>query len=565
MITVKKDNYFVVDGVRFDVRFSFPRSRKGDALPCRGLITPQHPDDGHRIRKCELYKGGSNYPLDYPVYGKNRKDILTRAGPAAAAQILHDMDEAGILLPGSTIDAESYDMSSIASEFKATFFDVNRAKYRWSEGTVVKYSGQYDILVDELKGYASDDLVADVYRDLQTKICSNAQRDMRNKREWEPGLEAPPSAQTRLHLLYLLIIDLKRIAGILIPVIPWPYNGKPDRSEQLLAITDGARSLPDDVIGFLNRDETLSGQPALLWDAGLRISENVGLLWGSLRQIDGSQGPMYYLRVTGQTKPQRHRTEFGKSAQAYRVIPISRELGEKLAARRKKLEVQYGDVSALHMCADPSTPEADTSQEIESYRNSLDRHIPEILRKPEHFDATAARRAYMFDRKKQDNYLRGMLTCHALRREFCTHLLYCRGWSAAERYLQMGHSMRSATTRPLGGKTEDEIYQMCLRKHTQRTSFHSPHPLRYQVDGSCKETDVPACNIELVIPPHTTFELRVYDTEPHNTTTVSASSEDLSVTLLHQGPLPRHTPDRSPTVRDSLTQILSVHKLVGGD
>ena len=168
----------------------------------------------------------------------------------------------------------------------------------------------------------------------------------------------------------------------------------------------------------------------------------------------------------------------------------------------------------------------------------------------------------MFDRKKQDNYLRGMLTCHALRREFCTHLLYCRGWSAAERYLQMGHSMRSATTRPLGGKTEDEIYQMCLRKHTQRTSFHSPHPLRYQVDGSCKETDVPACNIELVIPPHTTFELRVYDTEPHNTTTVSASSEDLSVTLLHQGPLPRHTPDRSPTVRDSLTRVLSVHRLV---
>ena len=97
---------------------------------------------------------------------------------------------------------------------------------------------------------------------------------------------------------------------------------------------------------------------------------------------------------------------------------------------------------------------------------------------------------------------------------------------------------------------------------TQRTSFHSPHPLRYQVDGSCKETDVPACNIELVIPPHTTFELRVYDTEPRNTTTVSASSEDLSVTLLHQGPLPRHTPDRSPTVRDSLTRVLSVHRLV---
>ena len=314
VIPTKKSNYFVAGGVRFDVRFSFPRSRKGDALPCRGLITPQHPEDGHRIRKCELYKGGSNYPLDYPVYGKNRKDILTRAGPAAAAQILHDMDEAGIRLPDSTIDAESYDMSSIASEFKVTFFDVNRAKYRWSESTVVKYSGQYDILVDELKGYASDDLVADVYRDLQTKICSNAQRDMRNKREWEPGLEAPPSAQTRLHLLYLLIIDLKRIAGILIPVIPWPYNGKPDRPEQLLAITDGARSLPDDVVGFLNRDETLSGQPALLWDAGLRISENVGLLWGSLRQIDGSLGPMYYLRGTGQTKPQRHRTEFGKSA-----------------------------------------------------------------------------------------------------------------------------------------------------------------------------------------------------------------------------------------------------------
>lgn len=157
--------------------------------------------------------------------------------------------------------------------------------------------------------------------------------------------------------------------------------------------------------------------------------------------------------------------------QSYRVIPISRELGEQLAARRKKLEVQYGDVSALHMCADPSTPEADTSQEIESYRNSLDRHIPEILRKPEHFDATAARRAYMFDRKKQDNYLRGMLTCHALRREFCTHLLYCRGWSAAERYLQMGHSMRSATTRPLGGKTEDEIYQMCLHKIRSARAF----------------------------------------------------------------------------------------------
>lgn len=43
VIPTKKSNYFVAGGVRFDVRFSFPRSRKGDALPCRGLITPQHP------------------------------------------------------------------------------------------------------------------------------------------------------------------------------------------------------------------------------------------------------------------------------------------------------------------------------------------------------------------------------------------------------------------------------------------------------------------------------------------------------------------------------------------
>lgn len=128
----------------------------------------------------------------------------------------------------------------------------------------------------------------------------------------------------------------------------------------------------------------LDGQIGILADTGLRINEYGGLLFCSIGYTDGSQGRMYFIRVSGQLSRQNTRTEYPKTDPSYRLIPISQELGERLIAERENLELRYGDMSLLLRIGQPEESEYYTDAvTISSHMRQLKEQIPQLLRQPE--------------------------------------------------------------------------------------------------------------------------------------------------------------------------------------
>ena len=336
-------------------------------------------------------------------------------------------------------------------------------------------------------------------------------------------MEAPSSRKKRLNLLYLLIDDLKTVEGYNIPAHPTPDGGKVSHQDMLLVYTDNARSIPKEELQKLCDNKDLGQQIGILADTGLRISEYGGLLFCSVESINGSQGNMYYLHVSGQLDKTRKRTEIPKTAPSYRVVPLSRELGEMLFKRKQQLEEKYGDISLKLVCGKETSDSYCTdSKAISMHMEDIVKRIPELLRQDEIVKKLKESRPYCFDPNVQDSHLLSMLTCHALRRNFCTSLYCASGLENKEIYQQMGHADKSNGNRSGANKpTQSELYQMCLKKHVSRTLYHPAHPLRYTTDGTIKKTEVPSCAVELTLPPNSQLELVIEETEPHSTTTFS--------------------------------------------
>ena len=184
--------------------------------------------------------------------------------------------------------------------------------------------------------------------------------------------------------------------------------------------------------------------------------------------------------------------------------------------RQQELERDYGNVTLMLMCGSVQAGEYCTdAKTVSGTMNNITEQIPELLRDPRILEALKKSRPYRFDEVCQDNYLLSMLTCHALRRNFCTWI-YCEsGMDTKQAYQQMGHAKKSEMRRSGAiGATPGEIYHMCLQKHVSRTLYHDPHPLRYQAGEKFSETEVPACAIELTLPANSKWQLIVAETEP---------------------------------------------------
>lgn len=501
-------------GVSFRVRTAYPRGRKASKAPCRALISPINPETGEVITKRQLFSSESDCPVDKPVYGVNPADIEEHHFPAIANELIQAMYQAGLLAASNRYEP-THDLGDAAESFKEMFFSIHQQQ--WAERTIDDYRRQYDILVTELRGTTAESLTPEIYRALQERICRNAAGTARKKSDWVAGTEAPPSGAKRLNLLYLLIWDLKTTEGYNIPLVPTRYAGKPSRQDLLLSYIDSARSIPRNLLKQVCDETVLSGQVGILADTGLRISEYGGLLFCSIARLEGSQGSMYYLRVTGQLGVSSNtRTEIPKTTSSYRVVPLSVELGEILMQRQQELERDYGNVSLMLMCGSVQAGEYCTdAKTVSGTMNNITEQIPELLRDPRILEALKKSRPYRFDEVCQDNYLLSMLTCHALRRNFCTWI-YCEsGMDTKQAYQQMGHAKKSEMRRSGAiGATPGEIYHMCLQKHVSRTLYHDPHPLRYQAGEEFSETEVPACAIELTLPANSRWQLIVAETEP---------------------------------------------------
>ncbi len=304
-----------------------------------------------------------------------------------------------------------------------------------------------------------------------------------------------------MSILCTLIEELKDIEDIPIPVIPTPYNGKASPQALLMECTDKGRSLPLALLRKACADSVLDMQAAIMADAGLRIGEVTGLLFGSLRSLETSQGTQYYLVIDGQVQRSGVRTDKPKTPAAYRSVPLSTELGAALMRLRRELEEKYGDLSLCLMCgqADPDGFTADPAR-VRAWRTKTEAEVSALLWQPAFFQAICAARVYLFDQAAQDEKLLSMLTCHALRRNFCTGLYCDAQLDTPEIYRQMGHEYKQQPYRAATGLTPAELRLMCLRKHVSVSLYHPANPLRYSVDETMQATEVPACEIQLTIP-----------------------------------------------------------------
>ena len=347
-----------------------------------------------------------------------------------------------------------------------------------------------------------------------------------------------------------------------IPVAPFPYNGKPSRQMLLLNRTDHARMIPDAILRAICADPVIQGQAEILADAGLRIGECTGLLFDSLRWLDTSQGRMYYLDISGQVDDEGKRTELPKTKDSYRAVPLSRELGEALARYRQEMEAKYGDLSLRLMCGQADENGFDDSPaKAAAWEAQVRARISTLLRKSSAFQAIAANRVYLFDKRAQDAELYSQLVAHSLRRNFCTELYCSSGLNSSKIHRRMGHAYKSLPPQKATGLTPTELRLMCLEKHVSHTLYHSANPLRYDAGGPFQATEVPACCVELTLMPGESVELTVEDTEPGTVTRISG--EGLIIQQLRRDERRNVTYDYGLLSSEETTAVVKKRKLLG--
>lgn len=505
-------------GVKFRVSFCYPKNLKDTKYPCRALVTPLDENE-RKITKRQLYGKDSDEPVNRFVSGLNPEDIEKNRIPDVINKLLGLMQQRGLYTPSDCGKlSQETDLAVIAKSVKEAFFNKYSSKYKWAQSTCYKYRQQYDYMTEALQGIDYRTLTPDTEILIQENICRAALLDTKKDNEWVPGLTPPASAKTRLYLLYRLLELLRNTEDYDIALTPSRYQGKTSRKKLLLARTDHARNLPSDLLSKLCDTDVLDGQIGILADTGLRINEYGGLLFCSVGYVDGSQGRMYFVRVSGQLSRQNTRTEYPKTDPSYRLIPISQELGERLMAERENLELRYGDISLLLRIGQPEEfMYSNAPATVASHMHQLSEQIPQLLRQPEFLEAMRRNRPCTFDKASQDEYLFGMLTPHALRRFFCTWLYTMSGVDTNEIYFFMGHLNKNVRQRsgPCG-PTPAEIYRLCLLKHVSPTLFHAAHSLKYNLGEKYRETEVLACSVEFTIPPETSWEIVVEDSEPFN-------------------------------------------------
>ena len=327
----------------------------------------------------------------------------------------------------------------------------------------------------------------------------------------------PSAAQKRYGLLKQLISYLIEEDDIQIDCLPPDLDGKTSHLSSIMSQVDGVRSLPPDELLALCKNSPLADVISILTDTGLRIGEFTGLLFCSLGYLDGSQGRMYYLRVSGQLLPDGKRTEMPKTLPSYRIIPLCPDVGEAMYQRAMTLSAIHGDLSLQLLCGqsegdafltDPAT--------MRIYRDHLSNAITDLLRNEGMLQSLYAARQYVFNIKQQNEHVYRRLTGHSARRNFCT-FLYCHsGFDAPEIPKLMGHADKTRKQPSTSyGATPSEMYRMCLRRYVSQSLLHSAHPLRYQAD-TFKRSEVPSCALELTLPPHSSYDLIVDDMDPEN-------------------------------------------------
>lgn len=527
---MKKKNHtrYVQDGIHFVIRYA--RYQKTQT---RALLTPLDPRNGQPITKRQLYGVDSDRPVEATLYGSTRDNIYDNQVPGRAADLISDMYSAGIIKEA----AEYHDMYALAVQYEHDIMTYYQHVRRWRDSTARGYRQQYRLMLPLLRGIQAENFDQAAYQAICDKILQTAA----TTRRYAPidTKDVASSGQTRVFLLGLLMVYLQGIEGIDIPATPQAQLAKDSNRKRLLLQLDMAREYPADIIAAFCRSLS-ADSPAdhliigILMDTGLRIAEALGLLFGSIQQITGAQGAQYYLMVTGQIDGAGKRTNLVKKKASYRYVPLSLELGKLLWQRRTALarfdtridkRLFLSQVVEGKVVDDPDVVQQMQRRVADALRTYLvDTHA---------FDRLVELRPYTFDRSLQDQQLKGNMSHHSLRRNFCTDLYANGGWLQYQIDRQMGHDNGI----PARGLTQQELYDLCLRKQVVTTPFHDQQPLNV-TPGETNPT-VPVTRLRISIPPHTSVTVAWSDPTPGN---VVLPTGECECTKVEKVPLPQGFP-----------------------
>lgn len=104
-------------------------------------------------------------------------------------------------------------------------------------------------------------------------------------------------------------------------------------------------------------------------------------------------------------------------------------------------------------------------------------------------------------------------------------------------------------------KPPADIYAVCLQKYV-RTSLYSPsHTLYYTAGDKYTHSEVPACSIDLSLPPNSCYRVIIEDTEPNNNITVAG--EEIALTIVYHEVQPSASETSEFLAREELLTIQS--------
>lgn len=525
-------------GISFVARYDQPSKYAHTAKPYRGRIGVRVATRKKLLTKREFDGRPDDGTYEVTLRGTNPEDIYHNQIPTQATKI------AQMLPPHLTGQTYAKPLRQPLDKVLAEHMeDIFKEFYpRIAQSTYRHYTGQYQFLLAACAGVDAADLNSEAYAALQDRIIAAA-NDTRRK----ATVKGKPSssAQTRLSLLCNAILYLKaRYGSDFIPVTPTVPKRKNPRSAEIMDLMDTARCFPRASHEVLQEElnenaGAISLSGSIEKDTGCRISEACGLVWSDLKKLYGSQGPMYFICISGQLDHDGKRTEIPKTVNAYRYLPLARRLGEILESRH---HTAAGTLILADLLAEETGEPLDESpRAMKALRDRLEEYHKALFNMPAVREAFLADRAYIAPEKVipkavQDEHLIASLTSHLCRRNYCTELYCCGGVYEDFIRRMMGHELENkgemARNHPL---TEGELYSLALIHQTTSGVYRTGNTLQYSVDNEYSHAEIPVCRCQLLIPAGQKVRITVFSREPFTKISVqsfhSRVEEQQTITL----------------------------------
>ena len=229
---------------------------------------------------------------------------------------------------------------------------------------------------------------------------------------------------------------------------------------------------------------------AIMFYMGLRPGECAGLKYGDIRPLEGYPGVnCFYIHT--QIRTTREKTNSLKTENAYRVLPIPKELDDMLRHRRSNIEKRVKDISS---CPIVSKNETDGLTEY-CNPNVFMSYCKNQLREAkvsEEVVLGAAREA------KADGRGEAEATSYLLRRNYATDLLAVCGLEADEIKYLFGHAIYTLDESRRDYLNPDVLYRL-WQKENIRSFFFKPKGVFY-LDK--EELSVHQKQATIVVPAH---------------------------------------------------------------